>query len=115
MYGHCSNPRIKGPHLARRRRYDCYFTRLGCHGRYPILARDVRRCRGIDLGRAGRSRAQARPGGRGRARGGLRSGRRSFARYDAPGRQRLHPQPAHGTTALHRHSRHHLYLPGNRR
>ena len=45
-------PTTQRTHLARRRRYDHYFTCFGCHGRYPILARDVRRCRGIDLGRA---------------------------------------------------------------
>lgn len=85
MYGHCLNPQPKGPHLARRRRYDHYLTCIGCHGRHSVLARDVRCCRCIDLGCAGCARAQARPGGRGRARGGLRSGRRSFARYDAAG------------------------------
>ena len=58
MYGHCLNPQPKGPHLARRRRYDRYLTRHGCHGRYPILARDVRCCRCIDLRRVGRTRAK---------------------------------------------------------
>lgn len=57
MYGHCLNSQSEGFHLARRRRYDRYLTCLGCHGRYPLLARDVRCCRGIDLGRAGRARA----------------------------------------------------------
>ena len=115
MYGHCLNPQSKGPHLARCRRYDRYRTRLGCHGRHPVLARDVRRRRGIDLGRVSRTRAQTRPGGRRRARRGLWTGRRSFARYDAAGGQRLHPQPADGTPAFHCHGSHHLYFPGNRR
>ena len=115
MYGHCPNPQPKGPHLARRRRYNHYLTCLRCHGRYSVLARDVRCCRCIDLGCTGCARAQARPGGRRRARGSLRSGRRSLARHDATGGQRLHPQPADGTPAFHCHGSHHLYFPGNRR
>ncbi len=50
-----------------------------------------------------------------RTRRGLRSGRRSFTRHDAAGGQRLHPQPADGTPAFHRHGGHHPHLPGNRR
>ena len=103
MYGHCPIQLPKGPHLARRRHCNRYRTRLRCHGCHPVLARDVRCCRGVDFGRAGCTRAQTRSGGRRRARRGLRSGRRSFARYDASGGQRLHPQPAHGAAAVHRH------------
>ena len=38
-----------------------------------------------------------------------------FARHDAAGGQRLHPQPADGAAAFHCHGSHHLYFPGNRR
>ena len=115
MYGHCLNPQSKGPHLARRRRYDRYPTCFGCHGRYSVLARNVRRRRGFNLGRVGRARAQTRPGGCSCTRRGLWLGRRSFTRHDAAGGQRLHPQPADGAAAFHCHGSHHLYFPGNRR